>query len=260
MHEKLTYDINGCMFEVFRGLCNIWDENTYENAAEIELRACGMKVERQKEFDIFYFDRRVGSYRIDLLVEDTVIVELKAAPEILPLHRAQLISYLKGMDRPLGILANFGGFKAECETFPNITHLRTPLRDNFDFDKVRMKGKESVKELLLMANRILVTLGPGYFHQVYRRAFYHELKMAGTDFELKKEIPALHRNRKIGSKEVIFFIIGDLLLSAVAVKELDSLALHKFCNYARYLKKRRGLIFNFNAEHLDFKYFSDLNS
>ncbi len=260
MHEKLTYDINGCLFEVFRKLGNIWNEDTYESAAELELRACGMETERQKEFDVFYFDRRVGRYRIDLLVDDTVIVELKAVPEIFALHKTQLISYLKGMNKPLGILANFGGFKAECRTFPNILHLRTPLRDDFDFDKVRLEGRESIRELLFMANRILTTLGPGYFHQVYRRAFYHELKEAGVDFELKKEISALYRNKTVGSREVILFIIGDLLLSAVAVRELDSLFLHKFCNYARYLKKRRGLIFNFNAVHLDFKYFSNIKN
>ncbi|RLC15736.1 MAG: hypothetical protein DRI57_12400 [Deltaproteobacteria bacterium] len=72
MHEKLTYDINGCLFEVFRKLGNIWNEDTYESAAELELRACGMETERQKEFDVFYFDRRVGRYRIDLLVDDTM--------------------------------------------------------------------------------------------------------------------------------------------------------------------------------------------
>jgi GxxExxY protein len=50
----------------------------------------------------------VGFYYLDVLVEDTVIVELKAVPEVLALHKAQLISYLKGYNKPLGILANFG--------------------------------------------------------------------------------------------------------------------------------------------------------
>ncbi|MCP4112561.1 MAG: GxxExxY protein [Desulfobacteraceae bacterium] len=259
MHEQLTYAINGCMFEVFRKLGNIWNEDVYQSAAELELRSRGMKAEPQKKYDVFYFDKRVGHYKADLLVEDTVVVELKVVPNIFPLHRAQLISYLKGMNKPLGILANFGGFKAECQTFPNILHLKTPLRDDFDFDKIRLEGKESIKELLFMANRILTTLGAGYFHQIYRRAFYCELKEAGIDFEIKKEIPARYRNKTIGSKEVNFFIIGDMLLSAIAVKELDSLILNKFCNFGRYLKRKQGLIFNFNALHLDFKYFSDIN-
>ena len=260
MHEQLTYAINGCLFEVFRKLGNIWNEDVYESAAEFELRSRGMKTERQKEFDVFYFDRRVGRYRADLLVEDTVIVELKAVPDIFPLHQAQLISYLKGMNKPLGILANFGGFKAECQTFPNLMHLKTPLRDDFDFSKIRLEGKESIKELLFMANRILTTLGVGYFHQIYRRAFYYELKEAGIDFGINKEIYAQYKNNTVGSKEINFFIIGDMLLSAIAVRELDSLILNKFCNYGRYLKRKRGLIFNFNALHLDFMYFSDLNN
>ena len=216
-------------------------------------------MERQKAFDVFYFDRRVGRYRVDLLVEDTVIVELKAVPNILPLHKAQLISYLKGMDKPLGILVNFGGFKAECQTFPNILRLKTPLRNDFDFDKLNLKGKESIRDLLFMGNRILTTLGAGYFHQIYRRAFYYELERAGVDFALQKDVAARYRNVEIGSKEVNFFIIGDLLMSAVAVKEFGRLILSRFCNYGRYLKKKRGLIFNFSALALEFGYFSDFN-
>ena len=260
MHEKLTYAINGCLFEVFRKLGNIWNEDVYESAAELELRSLGMKTERQKEFDVFYFDKNVGTYRTDMLVEDTVIVELKAVPDISPLHKAQLIAYLKGMNKPLGILVNFGGFKAECQTFPNILHLRTPLRDDFDFDKIRLEGKESIKELLLMANRILTTLGAGYFHQIYRRAFYYELKEAGIDFKIHKAISAQYKNKTIGSKEVNFFIIGDMLLSVIAVKEMDGLILNKLCNYGHYLRRKRGLIFNFNALHLDFRYFSDIDN
>ncbi|QTA79401.1 GxxExxY domain-containing protein [Desulfonema limicola] len=248
------------MFEVFRNLGNIWHEDVYENAAELELRSRGLKVERQKEFEVFYFDRRVGHYRIDLLIEDTVILELKAVPKIMPLHNAQIISYLKGMNKPLGILANFGGFKAECRTFPNILHRKTPLRDDFDFNKVCLDDKESIKDLLFMANRILTTLGAGYFHQIYRRAFYYELKQAGVDFKVNKEVSAQYQNKKIGSREVNFFIIGDLLLSVVAVKELDSLIVNRFRNYGRYFKQKRGLIFNFNSLKLDFRYYNDVEN
>ncbi|GBC60205.1 hypothetical protein DENIS_1156 [Desulfonema ishimotonii] len=255
MHKQLTYAINGCIFEVFKKLGNIWNEDVYERAVLLELCSRSLKSECQKKFDVFYFDKRVGHYRVDLLVEDTVIVELKAVPNILPLHRAQLISYMKGMNKPLGILSNFGGLKAETQTFPNIFHLKSPLKSNFDFDKIRIKDKESIKDLLLISNRILTTLGSGYFHQIYRRAFYYELKKAGIDFGISKEVFAKYRDEKVGSKEVNFFILKDMLLSVVAVKELDNLILNKFCNYARYLRLKRGLIFNFNALHVDFRYF-----
>ena len=56
------------------------------------------------------------------------------------------------------------------------------------------------------------------------------------------------------------FIVGDLLLSVFAEKKPDSLILNKFCNYGRYLKKKQGLIFNFNALHPDFRYFTDIEN
>ena len=253
MHESLTYAINGCLFKVCNTLGNIWQEDVYEKALESELKSQGLKAERQKEFEVCYFDKRVGHYRTDLLVEDTVIVELKAAPELLPLHRAQLISYLVGFEKPLGILANFGGTSVEHETFPRY-ETTTPLINNFDFDKVRLKDKEKIKDLLLMANRIQTTLGPGYLHQIYRRAFYHELKQAGVNFGTAKEVVAEYRNEKLAEKKVNFLILGDLLLSAVAVNELDKLTVSRFRSYVRYFQLKRGLVFNFNALHLDFRY------
>ncbi len=105
-----------------------------------------------------------------------------------------------------------------------------------------------------MANRILVTLGVGYFHQVYRRAFYYELKIAGIHFEVIKEVTANYFHRSLTSKEVNFLLIGDLLLSVVAVSVLDDLVLSKFHSYIHYFKCRRGLIFNFNAVCLDYRY------
>lgn len=256
MYEDLTYIITGCFFKVYNTLGNVWQEEIYEIALESELQSQGLKTERQNEFQVFYFDKCVGSYRIDILVEDKIIVELKAVPQISPLNQAQLISYLKGYNKMLGILANFGGISFEHRTFPNKLSLKTSLRDSFDFDKVMTKGKEEIRDLLHIANRILVTLGPGYFHHVYRRAFYHELKSAGIAFGIVKKIEAQYRDKIIGSKEVNFFILGDLLLSAVAVKKLDDVILSKFSNYMKRLKLKRGLIFNFNSLRLDFRYFN----
>lgn len=255
MHKDLTYTINGALFKVYNALGNVWREEAYENAMELELCARGINVERQKEFQIFYFRWNVGNYRVDLLVDDKVILELKAVPKILSLHRAQLISYLKGFDKPLGILANFGGLSLDHATYPNSLELNTPLRDDFDFGKIQIEGKEDIKDLLLIANRILVHLGPGYFHQVYRRAFFHELKTARADFNTIKDVFAKYQNRTIDTKEVNFFGIGDLLLAVVAVKELDEIVLSKFRNYINYLDFKRGLILNFNSIRLDFRYF-----
>lgn len=255
MHDDLIYTITGCAFTVFNQLGNVWQEDVYEQALEAELIANGLHARRQVEYEVYYFDKNVGTYRLDLLVEDTVVLELKARPELTPLHQAQLISYLKGFDKPIGQLLNFGATSLERRIIPNKLDQKTPLFDNFDFDKVNLPHKERIEDLLYMANRILVHLGAGYFHQVYRRAFYVELKQAGVDFRTIKSIEATYRHKRLGEKDVYFFIIGDLLLSTIAVKALTPLVTSRFYNYIRHLGCRHGLIVNFNNIHLDFKYY-----
>ncbi len=255
MYEKLTYKINGCLFRVHNTLENIWNENVYEMALLLDLQAQGLQAECQKEFEVFYFDKRVGYYRIDILVENTIIIELKAVPEVLPIHKAQLISYLKGYKKPVGILANFCEGSLYHRTFKNNMNKATPLEDAFDFTKVQLKEKETIKDLLIIANRILITLGAGYLAQIYRRAFYYELTLSKIEFDVIKEVNANYHNFALGSKKVNFFIVGDLLLSVVAVQQLSQFILSRFVGYIKYLKCQRGLIFNFNAVHLDYRYF-----
>lgn len=255
MYDDLVYRINGAFFTVFQAFGNVWSEEVYEQALELELQANGFHVERQKEFEVFYYDQRVGHYRLDLLVEDKIVLELKAVPEVFPLHQAQVISYLKGYDKPLGILMNFGGAAPYYRIFPNKLSQKSALKDTFDYNKVQLLHKERIRDLLFMANRILITLGPGYFHQVYRRAFYYELKNNGAEFDVVKEITTQFRQRTFTSQKVNFLRTGDLLLSAVAIHELTPVILSRFCHSIRHLHCERGLIVNFNALHLDFKYF-----
>jgi GxxExxY protein len=83
-------------------------ESAYEVCLEYELQKVGMKVERQKALPIVYEAVRLEcGYRIDLLVDDTVVVELKAVEELAPIHHAQLLSYLRLAGKKIGLLINF---------------------------------------------------------------------------------------------------------------------------------------------------------
>jgi GxxExxY protein len=128
------------------------------------------------------------------------------------------------------------------------------VEDRFNYEKINLKNKERIKDLLFIANRIFITLGAGYFHQIYRRAFHYELNMAGISFAIIKQLSASYRNTSLGSKEVNFFRLGDMLLSILAVNEFNRLILLKFRNYIKRLKCKRGLIFNFKSTILDFRY------
>ena len=110
--RDLTYKINGAVFEVHRTLGEGFLEKVYENALLNELRNQGIKAEAQVPVSVFYKGAVVGEYVADIIVEDTVILELKTVEELTTVHQAQLLNYLKATNKPLGLLINFKGKKA----------------------------------------------------------------------------------------------------------------------------------------------------
>ena len=106
--NDLTEKIIGAAMDVHRELGPGLLESTYEACMLFELAERGLSVDRQKALPVVYRDVRIDcGYRIDLLVEDQVIVELKAVTELRPIHEAQLLSYLKLSGRHVGLLINF---------------------------------------------------------------------------------------------------------------------------------------------------------
>jgi GxxExxY protein len=105
--EEVAYRVIGCAIEVHSALGPGLIERLYEDALEYELREAGLRVGRQVEVVIPYKEIELRGQRIDLVVEDCIIVELKAVEAIEPVHRAQLLSYLRAARLPLGLLINF---------------------------------------------------------------------------------------------------------------------------------------------------------
>jgi len=108
LHKELTDKIIDAFFEVYNELGYGYLERVYQNSLFFELVARGHKVEAQKEMKIYYKGREVGIYYADLVVDDLVILELKAADAINEAHEAQLINYLRGTDKEIGYVLNFG--------------------------------------------------------------------------------------------------------------------------------------------------------
>jgi GxxExxY protein len=106
--NDLTYKIIGCVYKVHSELGPGLLESTYEVCLEHELLKAGLLVERQKALPVIYDEIKLeAGYRIDLLVNNQVILELKAVDEIAPIHTAQLMTYLKLSGLKLGLLLNF---------------------------------------------------------------------------------------------------------------------------------------------------------
>jgi GxxExxY protein len=105
--NQLTEKIIGCAIEVHRNLGPGLLEATYEEAMCIELTDAGVKYRRQMPFPILYKGRTLGEYRLDLLVEDAVIVEIKSVERFDPVFEAQVLTYLKATGKKVGLLINF---------------------------------------------------------------------------------------------------------------------------------------------------------
>jgi len=105
--NKLSERVIGAAIEVHKHLGAGYLESVYEAALCVELSLLGIKFERQKEIPLTYKGVDVGGGRIDLLIEGVLIVELKAVDILMPVHQAQVISYLKATKCELGLLLNF---------------------------------------------------------------------------------------------------------------------------------------------------------
>ncbi len=108
LHADITDKIIKAFYHVYNVLGFGFLEKVYENALLFELTSMGLHCEKQKPIEVFYKQKKVGDYFADIIVEDKVIIELKAAECLIEEHEAQLINYLRATKIEVGLLLNFG--------------------------------------------------------------------------------------------------------------------------------------------------------
>jgi len=108
LYEGLSYKIRGCAFKVYNILGFGHKENVYQKALEVEFRKSGINFEKEKVLPVIYDGKKVGTYKPDFVIENQVIIEIKAVPFMSQNHEIQLTQYLKGTNYSLGFLINFG--------------------------------------------------------------------------------------------------------------------------------------------------------
>ncbi len=113
--NELSRQVIGCSFTVLNILGAGFLEKVYENALACELREAGLAVEQQHGLIVRYKGQVVGEYSVDLLIEDVLLVELKATAALQPSHHAQCINYVKASGLPLCLLLNFGNPRLEIK-------------------------------------------------------------------------------------------------------------------------------------------------
>jgi GxxExxY protein len=128
--EGLTGTIIGAAMEVHRCLGPGFVEVIYKNALFHELSLRDLAISSELTVSIVYKDKIVGKHRIDLLIENQVKVELKAASAIIPVHASQVLSYLKATSIPIGLLINFGESKLVWKRFISTSKSGTSATNN----------------------------------------------------------------------------------------------------------------------------------
>lgn len=114
-HKELTEKIIACAYRVYNKMGAGFLESVYEKCLVIELRRLRLMVEVQKAINVFYEKELVGEFIADMIVNDTVILELKSIRQLAKAHEVQLVNYLVATGKSVGLLINFGEDKVEVK-------------------------------------------------------------------------------------------------------------------------------------------------
>ncbi len=126
--DKLTYTIIGCAMKVHNTMGPGFQEVIYQRCLAIELARANLSFAREASQEVYYEDMQVGTRRADFVVENKVVVELKAVIKLVDAHIAQAKNYTVAYDFPLGLLINFGGKSLEYKLMFNHKYHPKPAK------------------------------------------------------------------------------------------------------------------------------------
>lgn len=119
VYPELSYALTGILFDVHNALGNKYQEKHYQRAIEIKLKQLNIPYQREVRTEIDFEGEKLGTFAADFVVDEKVILEVKAVPRLLPNDISQVIRYLKAMELKLGLLANFRTQRLELRRVVN---------------------------------------------------------------------------------------------------------------------------------------------
>ncbi len=227
-------------------------EEYYRDAIVLGVEKRGVACEPEKRFEVYYEGERVGLYYVDIWIDSgKILLELKVALAIEPIHKAQAISYLKVTDADLAIVVNYGVSSLEDERLPNF--LRDKQPEFVWHPRPVAQGllyPDLVNTIQRACHRVHFTLGPGFLHQVYRRATMNELRRSGLNYDYIKRLPVEYEGQLLGYQEVRLIMVEDkVLLATFALRRTDAMA-EQLKAHLRRLDLKFGLLANFHDTRL----------
>lgn len=267
--NAITREIIGAAIEVHRELGPGKPEAAYECALCRELELRGIAFQAQKPLPLIYKGVQLDcGYRLDLLVLDVVVVEVKALEALVPVHDAQTLTYLKLGEWKLGLLLNFnvavlkqgirrlvlgleeeGRITAEARGAPRVSDRggepepgeRVGLRGDCETNRV----SQAVLDAALEVHR---HLGPGLLASAYEACLCHELSLRRIPFERRVQVPLSYKGQALGeTDEVSLLVDGQVVVVPKAVSELLPVHEADVLSQLRLGGWPQGLLLNFNT-------------
>ena len=253
IHPTLSYQVRGVLLDVYNALGPMLKEEYYRDAIVIGLEKHGIMCKPEKDFEVYYEGERVGLFYVDVWIEEgKILLELKVAPSIEPIHKAQALSYLKVTDADLAVVANYGSSSLDDVRLPNFLREKQPA---FEWQsKTTTEGllyPDLVNHIQCACHRVHYSLGSGFLHQVYRRATMIELRRSGLRYDYIKQLPVEYEDQLLGYQDVRLILEEEkVLLTVFAMKGNNDTLAEQLKAHLRSMNMKLGLLANFYSTQL----------
>lgn len=252
LYADETYRIRGAIFDVYNQLGPRHEEATYEEALKIAFHKRGIPFRDQVPFDVVYEDVKVGTYRPDLLAYEKIILELKALETLLPIHEAQVLSYLRVTGLELALLVNFGAMNVQIErrilTQAASRRNEPPERNKpYAGGLERFPYPELVWAIGNCIKRVHFILGPGFLFHIYENALEVEMGLQDVGCQRVKYLDIMFDGQQVGRERVHLLVVEEkVLVVPVAINRIESLDLKITRKQMNALGLQLGLVVNFH--------------
>jgi GxxExxY protein len=268
--NELTHEIIGAAIEVHRELGPGKPEAAYERALAHELTLRGLATRVQKPVPVVYKDVKLEcGFRLDVLVCNTVVVEVKSVEGVLPVHRAQTLTYLKLGEWKLALLLNFNvailkegierlvlGFREDGESVA-VTHSpsgtvarsKSPTPSLYSASDSGDREAETLAcEIIASAIEVHRELGPGLLPSAYEACLCHELHLRSMTFERKRPLALSYKGAELAELDEVELLVGGrVVVSPCALTEVQPVHEARLLSQLRLGGWKLGLLLNFNT-------------
>ena len=249
--KELTGRVIGAAMAVHRRFGPGLDEADYEKSLSLELHALGIAHECQVSLPLYYKGTHLDcGYRMDIVLPGQLLLELKALDKLHPLHEAQLITYLKLSNLPLGLLINFGDLLLK-DSIRRRANTAGQQESHTQFQATCSTMDDLSRIVVEAAVEVQRHLGSGLLRSAYEACLLHELGLRGLMVACHQPVNLVYREQPIqSSKQLPLIIENSLMVACYCMETVEPLHLAKARSLLRASTAESGLCINFHASNL----------